>query len=132
MWPLCKETRHICKSEGVKTAQRWLCKRTPRHIGEYLECPGEAGHREENGIVRLYREVSPNGIREASGNDAYVSGEHSSDGSRTNAATGPVYNEDLTRESVAHYCCPSGSMCCNVQSPQCDVAPILQSHSKSE
>ena len=38
-------------------------KRTPRQIGEYLECPGEAGYREENGIARLYREVSPNGIR---------------------------------------------------------------------
>ncbi len=46
----------------------WICKRTPMHIVEALECLGGTGYVEETGMPRLYREAPVNGIWEGSGN----------------------------------------------------------------
>jgi putative acyl-CoA dehydrogenase len=46
----------------------WVCKRTPVHAAEALECLGGNGYVEESGLPRLYREAPLNGIWEGSGN----------------------------------------------------------------
>jgi putative acyl-CoA dehydrogenase len=46
----------------------WVCKRTPMHAAEALECLGGNGYVEESGLPRLYREAPLNGIWEGSGN----------------------------------------------------------------
>ncbi len=46
----------------------WVCKRTPMHVVEALECFGGNGYVEESGMPRLYREAPLNGIWEGSGN----------------------------------------------------------------
>ena len=46
----------------------WLCKRTPVHVGEALECLGGNGYVEDSGMPRLYREAPLYGIWEGSGN----------------------------------------------------------------
>jgi len=46
----------------------WLCKRSPVHVGEALECLGGNGYVEESGMPRLYREAPLYGIWEGSGN----------------------------------------------------------------
>jgi putative acyl-CoA dehydrogenase len=46
----------------------WLCKRTPAHAAEALECLGGNGYVEESGMPRLYREAPLNSIWEGSGN----------------------------------------------------------------
>jgi putative acyl-CoA dehydrogenase len=46
----------------------WLCKRSPIHVGEALECLGGNGYVEESGMPRLYREAPLYGIWEGSGN----------------------------------------------------------------
>jgi len=46
----------------------WVCKRTPAHAAEALECLGGNGYVEESGLPRLYREAPLNGIWEGSGN----------------------------------------------------------------
>jgi putative acyl-CoA dehydrogenase len=46
----------------------WVCKRTPQHVGEALECLGGNGYVEESILPRLYREAPLNSIWEGSGN----------------------------------------------------------------
>jgi putative acyl-CoA dehydrogenase len=46
----------------------WLCKRSPVHVAEALECLGGNGYVEDSGMPRLYREAPLYGIWEGSGN----------------------------------------------------------------
>jgi putative acyl-CoA dehydrogenase len=46
----------------------WICKRSPVHAAEALECLGGNGYVEEWGLARLYREAPLNSIWEGSGN----------------------------------------------------------------
>jgi len=46
----------------------WLCKRSPVHVGEALECLGGNGYVEESLMPRLYREAPLYSIWEGSGN----------------------------------------------------------------
>jgi putative acyl-CoA dehydrogenase len=46
----------------------WICKRSPMHAGESLECLGGNGYVEESGMPRLFRESPLNSIWEGSGN----------------------------------------------------------------
>lgn len=46
----------------------WVCKRTPMHVAEALECLGGNGYVEESILPRLYREAPLNSIWEGSGN----------------------------------------------------------------
>lgn len=46
----------------------WLCKRSPLHVVEALECLGGNGYVEDSGMPRLYREAPLYGIWEGSGN----------------------------------------------------------------
>jgi putative acyl-CoA dehydrogenase len=46
----------------------WICKRSPAHAAEALECLGGNGYVEEWGMARLYREAPLNSIWEGSGN----------------------------------------------------------------
>jgi putative acyl-CoA dehydrogenase len=49
-------------------AKYWLCKRSPGHVGEALECLGGNGYVEESIMPRLYREAPLYSIWEGSGN----------------------------------------------------------------
>ncbi|MFL6388303.1 MAG: isovaleryl-CoA dehydrogenase [Terriglobales bacterium] len=49
-------------------AKYWLCKRTPVHVSEALECLGGNGYVEESIMPRLYREAPLYSIWEGSGN----------------------------------------------------------------
>jgi putative acyl-CoA dehydrogenase len=49
-------------------AKYWLCKRTPVHVSEALECLGGNGYVEESMMPRLYREAPLYSIWEGSGN----------------------------------------------------------------
>lgn len=53
---------------GTTIAKYWVCKRTPGHVVEALECHGGAGYIEESLMPRLYREAPLNSIWEGSGN----------------------------------------------------------------
>lgn len=46
----------------------WVCKRTPGHVYEALECHGGGGYVEESIMPRLYREAPLSSIWEGSGN----------------------------------------------------------------
>ena len=46
----------------------WICKRTPQHAAEAMECIGGSGVMEDNPFARLYREAPVNAIWEGSGN----------------------------------------------------------------
>jgi putative acyl-CoA dehydrogenase len=49
-------------------AKYWLCKRSPVHVGEALECLGGNGYVEESIMPRLYREAPLYSIWEGAGN----------------------------------------------------------------
>jgi putative acyl-CoA dehydrogenase len=53
---------------ATAVAKFWVCKRTPQHAGEALECLGGNGYVEESILPRLYREAPLNSIWEGSGN----------------------------------------------------------------
>jgi putative acyl-CoA dehydrogenase len=53
---------------ATAVSKYWLCKRSPVHVGEALECLGGNGYVEESGMPRLYREAPLYGIWEGSGN----------------------------------------------------------------
>ena len=53
---------------GTAVAKYWVCKRTPAHVSEALECHGGPGYIEESIMPRLYREAPLNSIWEGSGN----------------------------------------------------------------
>jgi putative acyl-CoA dehydrogenase len=46
----------------------WICKRTPQHAYEAMECIGGSGVMEDSPLPRLYREAPVNAIWEGSGN----------------------------------------------------------------
>ncbi len=50
----------------------WLCKRSPMHVSEALECLGGNGYVEESIMPRLYREAPLYSIWEGSGNEALM------------------------------------------------------------
>ena len=53
---------------GLPLAKFWVCKRTPAHVAEALECLGGNGYVEESGMPTLFRESPLNSIWEGSGN----------------------------------------------------------------
>jgi putative acyl-CoA dehydrogenase len=59
--------RSFCRI-ATAFSKYWLCKRSPMHVGEALECLGGNGYVEESGMPRLYREAPLYGIWEGSGN----------------------------------------------------------------
>jgi putative acyl-CoA dehydrogenase len=59
--------RAFCRI-ATAVAKYWLCKRSPVHVGEALECLGGNGYVEESIMPRLYREAPLYSIWEGSGN----------------------------------------------------------------
>ena len=59
--------RAFCRI-ATAIAKYWLCKRTPVHVGEALECLGGNGYVEESIMPRLFREAPLYSIWEGSGN----------------------------------------------------------------
>jgi putative acyl-CoA dehydrogenase len=59
--------RAFCRI-ATAIAKYWLCKRSPLHVGEALECLGGNGYVEESILPRLYREAPLYSIWEGSGN----------------------------------------------------------------
>jgi len=53
---------------GTAIGKYWICKRTPNHTFEAMECHGGPGYVEESIMPRLYREAPVNSIWEGSGN----------------------------------------------------------------
>ena len=53
---------------ATAVAKYWVCKRTPNHVYEAMECLGGSGYVEESILPRLYREAPVNSIWEGSGN----------------------------------------------------------------
>jgi putative acyl-CoA dehydrogenase len=53
---------------GTAVGKFWVCKRTPGHVAEALECLGGNGFVEESGMPRLFRQSPLNSIWEGSGN----------------------------------------------------------------
>lgn len=53
---------------GTAVGKYWICKRTPNHAYEAMECLGGNGVTEEFILARLYREAPINAIWEGSGN----------------------------------------------------------------
>jgi putative acyl-CoA dehydrogenase len=53
---------------GAAIGKYWICKRTPGHAYEALECIGGSGVMEDSPMPRLYREAPVNAIWEGSGN----------------------------------------------------------------
>jgi putative acyl-CoA dehydrogenase len=53
---------------GTAIGKYWICKRTPGHAYEALECIGGSGVMEDSPMPRLYREAPVNAIWEGSGN----------------------------------------------------------------
>jgi putative acyl-CoA dehydrogenase len=59
--------RAFCRI-ATAIAKYWLCKRSPAHVSEALECLGGNGYVEESIMPRLYREAPLYSIWEGSGN----------------------------------------------------------------
>lgn len=53
---------------GTSVGKYWICKRTPEHAYEAMECIGGSGVMEERIMARLFRESPVNAIWEGSGN----------------------------------------------------------------
>jgi putative acyl-CoA dehydrogenase len=53
---------------GTSVGKYWVCKRTPGHAYEAMECIGGSGVMEERIMARLFRESPVNAIWEGSGN----------------------------------------------------------------
>jgi putative acyl-CoA dehydrogenase len=53
---------------ALPLAKFWVCKRTPFHAAEALECLGGNGYVEESGMPLIYREAPLNSVWEGSGN----------------------------------------------------------------
>lgn len=53
---------------GLATGKYWICKRTPMHVYEAMECLGGNAVTEEFIMARLYRDAPINAIWEGSGN----------------------------------------------------------------
>jgi putative acyl-CoA dehydrogenase len=61
------QERAFCRI-ATAISKYWLCKRSPAHVGEALECLGGNGYVEESVMPRLYREAPLYSIWEGSGN----------------------------------------------------------------
>ena len=66
--PRRRGARRALLRVALPAAKYWVCKRTPAHAAEALECLGGNGYVEESGMPRLYREAPLNSIWEGSGN----------------------------------------------------------------
>ncbi|MCP4007209.1 MAG: hypothetical protein GY725_23750 [bacterium] len=53
---------------GTAVGKYWICKRTPGHASEAMECLGGSGVMEDSILPRLFRESPVNAIWEGSGN----------------------------------------------------------------
>ncbi len=53
---------------GTALGKYWICKRTPQHAAEAMECIGGGGVMEDSPMPRLFRESPVNAIWEGSGN----------------------------------------------------------------
>lgn len=53
---------------GTAVGKYWICKRTPGHAYEAMECIGGMGVMDDGPLARLYREAPINAIWEGSGN----------------------------------------------------------------
>jgi putative acyl-CoA dehydrogenase len=58
----------LFKRLATAVGKYWVCKRSPNHAFEAMECLGGAGYVEESGMPRLYREAPLASIWEGSGN----------------------------------------------------------------
>lgn len=59
--------KHLVRM-GTAIGKYWICKRTPGHVYEAMECIGGSGVMEDSIMPRLYRESPINTIWEGSGN----------------------------------------------------------------
>ncbi len=62
------ERQRLFARLATAVVKYWVCKRTPMHVGEALECLGGNGYVEESMMPRLYREAPLPSIWEGSGN----------------------------------------------------------------
>ncbi len=63
-----QESEGLLARLGVAIGKYWICKRTPQHAYEAMECIGGSGVMENCMMPRLYREAPINAIWEGSGN----------------------------------------------------------------
>jgi putative acyl-CoA dehydrogenase len=64
----CNEQEKHLVRMGTAIGKYWICKRTPGHIYEAMECIGGSGVMEDSMMPRLFRESPINTIWEGSGN----------------------------------------------------------------
>ncbi len=62
-----RQAQHLVRM-GTAIGKYWICKRTPGHIYEAMECIGGSGVMEDCIMPRLFRESPINAIWEGSGN----------------------------------------------------------------
>ena len=62
------ESEKLLLRLGLPVGKYWICKRTPNHAYESMECLGGNGVMEDFILARLYREAPVNAIWEGSGN----------------------------------------------------------------
>lgn len=65
--PADEHEQHLLRI-GTAVGKYWICKRTPGHAYEAMECLGGMGVMEDGPMARLYREAPINAIWEGSGN----------------------------------------------------------------
>lgn len=63
-----KEHDDLLVRLATAVGKYWICKRTPNHAYEAMECVGGSGVMEDSPFPRLYREAPINAIWEGSGN----------------------------------------------------------------
>ena len=63
-----EEAENLLVRIGTSVGKYWICKRTPGHAYEAMECIGGSGVMEERIMPRLFRESPVNAIWEGSGN----------------------------------------------------------------
>ncbi len=63
-----EEAENLLVRIGTSVGKYWICKRTPEHAYEAMECIGGSGVMEERIMPRLFRESPVNAIWEGSGN----------------------------------------------------------------
>ena len=66
--PTVAEHESALRRIALPLAKFWVCKRTPGHVAEALECLGGNGYVEESGMPLIYREAPLNSVWEGSGN----------------------------------------------------------------
>lgn len=62
------ESEDLLVRLGTAVGKYWICKRTPNHAYEAMECIGGSGVMEDGPMPRLFRESPVNAIWEGSGN----------------------------------------------------------------